>query len=236
VAVGIQGTVRDITNRKRSPEPLQTRSWRFPAGEAAEREHISRELHDQIAEALKTVGFNLQSIKSSPQTAGYAPELDESIELVAEALARIQELSLRPGPSLLDDLGLAAALRAYVVGYNERSGVATEVTGEADVGPIPRDSETACLRIAEEALSNVSRHARATNATVYLAKRNGQLHLSVSDNGIGFDTRQLLNGASASKALGLHAMFEQALAVKGKLKITSVPGKGTLVFVNLPIG
>ncbi len=235
VAIGIQGTVRDITDRKRAQEALQTFSRRVLEAQEAERQNISRELHDEIGQVLTAVSLNLQSIKNVCNTAACAPRLDESVQIIEEALSKIRELSLELRPSLLDDLGLAAALRWYVARFSERSGIATEVTGDADLGVIPSETKTACFRIAQEALTNIARHARATNATVHVANRNGQLHLVVSDNGIGFDSRRLLSGTQSSKSLGLHGMFERALAVRGRLEISSAPGRGTRILVNMPV-
>lgn len=235
VPTGIQGTVRDITERKRAQEALQTFSRRVLEAQEAERQNISRELHDEIGQVLTAVSLNLQTIKTLCNTAACAPRLDESVQIMEEALTKVRELSLELRPSLLDDLGLAAALRWYVARYRKRSGIVTEVTGDADLGVIPSETKTACFRIAQEALTNVARHARATNVSVHVANRNGQLHLVVSDNGIGFESRLFMNGASSSRTLGLRGMFERARAVRGRLEINSAPGKGTRLLVNLPV-
>jgi PAS domain S-box-containing protein len=233
--VGIQGTVRDITERKRAQEALQTFSRRLLEAQEAERQNISRELHDEIGQVLTAVNLNLHTIRSLCKTPACAPRLVESVQIIEEALAKIRELSLELRPALLDDLGLSAALRWYVARYTERSGITTEVTGDPELGTISPEIKTACFRIAQEALTNVARHARATKATVDVAKRNGDLHLTVSDDGIGFDSRLFLNGASGSRALGLHGMWERALAVAGSLEIDAAPGAGTRVFVTIPL-
>jgi PAS domain S-box-containing protein len=234
-AVGIQGSVRDIRERKRAQEALQTYSHRLLEAQEAERQNISLELHDEIGQVLTAVSLNLQSMKDSCSTPDYESPLNESIRLIAEALTRIRQLSRELRPSLLDDLGLAAALRWYVARYSERSGITTEMTGDVDLGVIPQETKTACFRIAQEALANVARHARATHATVHVANQHGQLHLAVSDNGVGFEAQETLHGTSSPKALGLLWMFERALAVRGRLEINSAPGEGTRVFVNMPV-
>lgn len=234
-AVGIQGTVRDITGRKRSHEIGRDQSRPRLEVEEIERQNIGREFHSEIEQVLTAVSLNLQSMKNLCETSTLAPQLDESIRLIEEALAKTRQLSADGPNSILNDLGLAAGLRWYAGRYSERHGLAIKVTGDTDLGLIPIEINSACFGIAREALTNIVRHARATDATVHVAKRNGQLHLAVSDNGIGFETRQLLNGTSLSRTLGLNGMFEYASAVRGNLKITSVPGKGTLVLVHMPI-
>jgi len=234
VAVGVQGTVRDITERKRAQETLQTYARRLVEAQEAERQNVARELHDEIGQILTAVKFSLHAIEKSRQIDSVLPRVAEGIEVVDDALARIRELSLELRPSLLDDLGLAAALRWYVARYSGRSGIAAEVVGDSDIGRIPHEIETACFRITQEALTNIARHARATGATVQLERKNGHLHLTIGDNGVGFDPEVLLNMPS-SMALGLHGMHERAAAVRGQIKINSIPGQGTQVIINVPL-
>ena len=154
--------------------------------------------------------------------------------MVEDALSRVRELSLELRPSLLDDLGLAAALRWYVGRYTARSGIATEIIGDVDMGRISHEVETACFRIVQEALTNTARHSQATRASINIERTNGRFHLTVTDNGIGFESDQLLDGMGSALALGLRGMQERALAVKGYLQVTSKPGHGTEVTLDIP--
>jgi len=235
VAVAVQGTARDITERKRAQQALQTYARRLLEAQEAERQNIARELHDEIGQILTAVSLNLHSIRKSCQTNACLPNIDESIQVVEDALSRVRELSLELRPSLLDDLGLAAALRWYVGRYTARSGIATEILGDADIGRISHEVETACFRITQEALTNAARHSHATRATVQIERTNGDLELRVTDNGIGFDFDQLLYGMASALSLGLRGMQERALAVKGRVQITSKPGQGTQVTLNVPV-
>jgi PAS domain S-box-containing protein len=235
VAVAVQGTARDITERKRAQQALQTYARRLLEAQEAERQNIARELHDEIGQILTAVSLNLHSIRKSCQTNSSLPNIDESIQVVEDALSRVRELSLELRPSLLDDLGLAAALRWYVGRYTARSGIATEILGDADIGRISHEVETACFRITQEALTNAARHSHATRATVLIERTNGNLELRVTDNGIGFDFDQLLYGMASALSLGLRGMQERALAVKGRVQITSKPGQGTRVTLNVPV-
>lgn len=233
--VGIQGTARDITDRKRAEEALQSYSHRLIQAQEAERQNVARELHDEIGQILTAVRINLESVKKSCLTQACARRIDESMDVIDEALVKVRELSLELRPSLLDDLGLAAALRWYVDRYTRRTGIVAKVIGEPEVGRISHEIETACFRIAQEALTNVARHAHATTASVCLKRKDGDLHLAVKDNGIGFNARPLSRAISSVHALGLRGMQERALAVGGSIEIESVRGKGTRVILRVPL-
>ena len=179
--------------------------------------------------------INLQRVQNTCQTEGL-PHVEDSIVIVDEALTRIRELSLELRPSLLDDLGLAAALRWYVDRYGQRTGIVAEVlNGFEEHGRLPRDLETECFRIAQEALTNVARHAQASRVSVQLEDAQEKLVLTITDNGTGFDTDNLLKTASSASTLGLRGMKERALAMNGHVEIESAPGKGTHVRASFPL-
>lgn len=235
VPVGVQGIVRDITERKRAQDALQNYSRRLIEAQEAERQHIARELHDEIGQVLTAVKINLQSIQRLGPDSDWMPPLDESIGIVDEALGRVRELSIELRPSLLDDLGLSAALRWYVDRYAQRTGIRAEVmNGFEEEGRLPREVETACFRIAQEALTNVVRHARANSVSVKLECLREKLVLTISDDGIGFDVEGLFSNASTMAALGLRGMEERALAVRGKIEIESALQNGTRVRASFP--
>jgi signal transduction histidine kinase len=235
VAVGVQGIVRDITERKRAQEALQTFSRRLIEAQEAERQHIARELHDEIGQILTAVKINLQSIQRLAPDSAWLPPLDESVGIVDEALGRVRELSIELRPSLLDDLGLSAALRWYVDRYAQRSGIRAEVVnGFEEDGRLSRELETACFRIAQEALTNVARHAKASSVSVHLERSREKLLLTISDDGMGFDVEGLFSNASTVAALGLRGMEERALALGGEIEIESALQKGTRIRATFP--
>src|SRR5258708_2898003 len=136
--IGVQGTARDISDRKRAQEVLQMYSRRLMEAQEAERQSLARELHDEIGQVLTAVRINLQSIQRSG--GADLSQLDESVAIVDEALGRVRELSIDLRPSLLDDLGLSAALRWYVDRYAQRTGIIAEVLdGFQDGGRLPRE-------------------------------------------------------------------------------------------------
>ena len=229
-------TFRDITDRKRAQEALRIYSQRLIQAQDAERRHIARELHDEIGQVLTAVKINLQSVQRSCRTADCLPRLDESIGIVDEALGCVRELSIELHPSLLDDLGLSAALRWYVDRYAERTGIIAEVLDGFKVdGRLPRELETACFRIAQEALTNVARHAQAGSVSVQLERSRERMLLTVMDDGVGFDIDNLRKKALAASILGLRGMEERALAIGGHIEIDSGSGRGTRVRAIFPL-
>jgi PAS domain S-box-containing protein len=213
-------------------ERLQTLSTRLMEAQETERRHLARELHDEIGQALTAVKINLQSV---PQSAdGSSAALQDSISIVEIALQQVRNLSLDLRPSLLDDLGLVAALRWYVDRYAQRSGVMADFSGDASKIQASPTIETACFRIVQEALTNALRHAQARHVSVELQQRDHTLHLLIHDDGLGFDVPAARERATKGGSLGLLGMEERALLVGGQLKIKSVPQQGTEIDVRLP--
>lgn len=236
VAVGVQGIARDVTDRKRAQEALKTYSRGVIEAQESERKHIARELHDEIGQVLTAVKINLQSIQRLSPSSAWMPPLDESIGIVDEALGRVRELSIELRPALLDDLGLSAALRWYVDRCAQRTGIVAEIrNGFEDEGRLPRDLETACFRIAQEALTNVVRHAKAAHVAIQLDRSREKVLLTITDDGVGFDVQGALRSPSAAAALGLRGMEERVTALRGKIEIESVLQKGTCVRATLPL-
>ena len=236
VAVGVQGSARDITDRKRAQEAQRLYSRRLIQAQETERAKIARELHDEIGQVLTAVRINLQSIKNSCSIDGSVPPLDDSIGVVDEALGRVRELSIELRPSLLDDLGLHAALRWYVDRYAQRTGIIAEVlNGFEGDSRLPRELETACFRIAQEALTNVARHARAASVSVQLQRSRERILLTIVDDGVGFIIDQLRRSETPASALGLRGMEERALAVGGYLEIDSGVQRGTRIRATFPL-
>jgi PAS domain S-box-containing protein len=237
IAIGVQGTARDITERKLAEEALRRYSRRLIEAQEDERQRIARELHDQIGQILTAVQFNLHTVQRLCPTSDAAAHVDDGIRVLDEALEQVRDLSLDLRPSLLDDLGLVPALRWYAGRHARRTGLKPEVFTNL---PQPdarfaRDVETACFRIAQEALTNVARHAHASEVSVSLGIDEENLHLVINDNGAGFDAEVLKKRASSAATLGFQGMRERAEAVGGSFKIVSAPSKGTQINASFPI-
>lgn len=232
--VGVQGTIRDISERKKTQAILREYSRRLVEAQEMERKKIARELHDDIGQILTAVRISLQSTQRTCQIAD-SPRIDDNIVVIDEALKRVRELSLELRPALLDDLGLAAALRWYLKRYCERTAIQGEVDSNFDDDMrLPRKLETACFRISQEALTNVARHAEASQVRISLDRTEHEFRLSISDDGKGFDAAAVLASASA-ESFGLHGIEERALGVGGRIEIQSRLGHGTQLTAHFPL-
>ncbi|MDF2439575.1 MAG: hypothetical protein JWN98_559 [Abditibacteriota bacterium] len=218
---------------------LQVLSHRLIEAQEAERRHIARELHDEVGQVLTAVKLNLQGIQRVAQNptgakaASIEGRLDESIEIVEHALQQVRDLSLNLRPSLLDDLGLGAAMRWYIDRFAKR----TEMRVRMQLETHDRFSsgiETACFRVAQEALTNVGRHAHAQNVLVQLRTDAEHLELTVHDDGTGFDVRAMRERAAGGSSMGLLGMEERASLAGGSLVIESAPDHGTTVRASFP--
>jgi PAS domain S-box-containing protein len=224
----VLGIAQDITERKRAEAALRNYSRLLIEAQEAERQKIARELHDQIGQVLTAVRINLHNIRKSCETAESRSLIDEGMGMVDQALEQVRDLSFELRPSLLDDLGLIAALRWYADRYTQRTGIRTTMVADLPVDQIRlrKELETACFRIVQEALTNVARHARAKNISINLATLNHEIILSIKDDGIGFD-EPAPDGAASASRLGLRGMKERALGLGGRLEISSSSARGT---------
>lgn len=233
LAIAIQNA--QLFNRVQSDrERLQTLSSRLLEAQETERRYIAHELHDEIGQALTAVKINLQMLQRSTRNNHEIP-IEDSIEIVNHALQQVRHLSLDLRPSLLDDLGLQATLRWYIERQIQRTGIHIKLQCLPFELGLPQKIGIACFRIIQEALTNVVRHAQATSVSIILQQRENSLHLLIQDDGVGFDTQAAKVQASYGTSLGLLGMEERALLVGGQLTITSVPGNGTEIYLQLPI-
>jgi PAS domain S-box-containing protein len=239
---GIVFNYRDITERKlgegklkESRQRLQALSRRLVEVQETERRSLARELHDEIGQGLTVAEFNLQAMLQLPDNDALAPRLKESLDVVDRVLEQVHDLSLNLRPSMLDDLGLEPALRWYTGRQAALAGLKAEVR----VAPLEQRLdpmiETECFRVAQEALTNVVKHAKARTVTVELTKNDEQLHLSVRDDGVGFDVASVRERAVRGASLGLLSMEERTTLVGGGLQYHAAPGQGTEVHAWFPL-
>jgi signal transduction histidine kinase len=215
-------------------ERLRTLSGRLLEVQENERRHLARELHDEIGQVLTAVKINLQGVQCLPETSLLAPHLEESIGIIEHALQQVRTLSLDLRPSLLDDLGLVSALRWYVDSQARRAGFAAQFTADPFLTRLSPAIETACFRIAQEALTNVARHAHAQRVDVELRRRGMEVQLAIRDDGVGFDV-QIARDHAGGMSLGLLGMQERTALVGGQIDITSGPAQGTEICVRFPL-
>jgi signal transduction histidine kinase len=221
---------------KQQNEQLQAAkvSRRIVEVQEAERREVANRLHDMVGQKLTALSLNLNIVKGQlpSQAAQIGPRLDDSLKLVEETTESIRDVMAELRPAVLDDFGLAAVLRWYADQFTTRTGVATSVIEEGAGRRLSPTAEHALFRMAQNALANVAKHARADKAIVTLRTAPRATCLSVADNGEGFDPAALRQPA-LDHGWGLMIMRERAAAIGAQLTIESAPGRGTEVVVTL---
>lgn len=231
----------DITERKQveealaeQTEQLRVLSARLADVQEAERQRIARELHDQVGQNLTAMGINLNVLRPYLAEASDAAQacLNDLLVLVKETTGRIRGVMADLRPPELDDYGLLAALRWYTGQIGPRAGLAIAVEGEEPSPRLSSQSETALFRIAQEALTNVVKHAQATHAMVSVKADEETVRMTVADDGVGFAPAEL-ERADAAPHWGLLTMRERAQAIGARWRVESSPGQGTRVVVEI---
>lgn len=208
---------------------LRALSLRLVEVQESERRFLARELHDELGQLLTALKMVLdQSIPLAPPTLGAG--LGQAVELTQELVARLRHLSLTLRPPLLDDLGLQVAMEWQIRRFSEQTGLAIEFR-HAVPSRLPPQVETAFFRIAQEALTNVVRHANARTATVRLWADPERAGLQIEDDGCGFDPEVTRARAST----GLSGMQERVDLLHGDFHLESHPEQGTRLTVELPL-
>jgi len=227
----------EIVQRQRAEEAHRQVLRRLSEAQETERGRISRELHDRLGQDLTTLKLGLQLLRKQGP---FTPQVQESIgklEVLAEGLMRdLHRLAWELRPSTLDDLGLELALQRYATEWSENSKIVVDFHSDGLEGRrLPLEFETALYRVAQEALTNVLRHAKSERVSLLLERRTEQVSLIVEDNGTGFDAEALWQAPSTQGKLGLLGMSERVKLLGGMFTIESSPGNGTTVFARLPL-
>jgi len=219
----------------RAYDRLRRLTRRLEAAKEDERQHIARELHDDMGPALTAVIINLQLLSRSPDPESTSKRIDDTIELVDRMVQRIRDLSLALRPPLLDELGLVPALKGYLEAQTERAGIEIEVDADFAGEGLPAEVAITAFRIVQEAVTNVIRHAKASRVLVNVRRKDAGLDIVVEDDGCGFDVAGAVERATSGKAIGLLGMQERVRMLDGDIDISSVPGRGTRVRVHMPL-
>ena len=213
-----------------SRQALQKLTLQLLRVQEEERRRISRDLHDDINQRLALLAMDIEAVgrqlSSSSDDVGRA--IQEIQDRVVELSDVVRHLAYQLHPSILDDLGLPIALQRLVDDFTARSRIRGSF-GHRDVpAAVPQEIASCLYRVAQESLSNVARHASASQVDVELTRSQSELIVTITDNGVGFDSEQSLNG---SHGLGLIGMKERVALVHGELLVSSAVGKGTRVQV-----
>lgn len=249
----IVATGRDITERKRTEaavqhseehyrelfhqayqmqEKLRRLSDRILGIQEQERTRISRDLHDEVGQALTAINVNLAVLQNAlpnpPPEA--AQRIADTRQLLEQTMETVHRFSRELRPAMLDDLGLLPALRSYVKGFTQRTGIAVRFAATEGAGVEQLDSErkTVVYRVVQEGLNNTAKHARARQAVVAITEQPYGVRLEVQDDGQGFVTDTVTN------RLGLLGISERVRLVHGEFAVESAPGRGTILRITIP--
>ncbi len=204
----------------------------------AERQRIARELHDETGQTLTALGMGLRGMSEMIVTnkTRAIEQANQLEKLATDGVVELQHLVTGLHPPQLDDLGLLAALRWYTSDVSDRTGIPINLVSHGGKPQLSSDLRAVVFRIAQEAITNVVRHANATRIDMQLDYTDENIYLRVEDNGQGFITDAVMKKKPGKPtALGLMGMVERASLVGGTCTILSQPGKGTLIQVNVPI-
>jgi PAS domain S-box-containing protein len=227
---GGTGSVREITERLRMEREIREQAAELAAGR--ERAHLAQELHDSVTQALFSMTMTAGAARMllEQDRPGVEAKLEELGALAREALAEMRGLILELRPDSVADEGLETALGKHLVTVQGRTGLPIRLEIQPGPDRLPLSIEDALYRIAREAIHNVVKHARATEATVRLTRDPTTVRLEVRDDGVGFRRRRKDEG------LGLDGMAARAERLGGSLTVRSSPGHGTVVSAELPVG
>ncbi len=217
-----------------SQERLRALSRRLLEVQEEERRSLARDLHDDIGQALTALKIQLESLARAGSGVLKA-QVEECVGTTQHALARVRQLSLNLRPLQLDDLGLAAALRSHLDRQASVGGLKPHFDANEAPPVVSPEVETACFRIAQEAITNVLRHAQAANLWVRLFTADGRLALSVRDDGKGFDLEGARRRAAEGASLGVVGMEERAALEGGTFELRAAPGQGTVLLATFPL-
>jgi two-component system CheB/CheR fusion protein len=227
----------EISEHKQAEQARQLLLRQLVTAQEEERRRIARELHDQMGQDLTVLMLGLKMLRDAAPGDSPIHERVAPLQTLATQIGReVRTLALQLRPPSLDDLGLAATLANYVEEWSARVLVAVDFhsIGLAE-RRLPLSIETALYRVAQEALTNVLKHAQATSVSLIVERREGTVQMIIEDDGAGFDVAAVRRNAHTEHRLGLVGMEERVALLGGTLTIEAAPGRGTTVFVRIPV-
>jgi signal transduction histidine kinase len=234
------GIQRDVTDKhlaseqiRTSREQLRALASRLQKVREEERTEVAREIHDELGQALTGLKLDIAWMKNRlPRDHEMMTQCVSVIQRIDQTLTAVRRIATALRPSVLDQLGLAAALEWQGQEFRARTGIAVEMEVLTDDSPIPDDLGSSAFRILQESLTNIARHANATRVKIRLEQTPSGLTLEITDDGIGAPDMCL----DGTKSLGVVGMRERALACGGEFSITGKPNRGTSVLLRVPLG
>ncbi len=199
-----------------------------------ERGRLARELHDGSGQMLTSLLVRIKTLERKAESVEVREGLSSMLDIVAETIDQLRDLSYRLRPAALEEFGLPVALKTLVDDIADEAGLTINCHLDLNGVTLPSGVEVTLYRIAQECLTNIIRHAQANNVVINLEQSGDSLCMRVEDDGIGFSPHQI-TAVSGQRHLGIVSMYERAAIVGGKLDVFSAPGQGTTILVNIPI-
>lgn len=232
--------IRDVTERKQSEaerrrltEELRKLADHLQDIREEERTHIAREIHDELGQQLTVIKMDLSWLRKKLPDQGaevLRNKVNELLQMVDESVKTVRRIASELRPSLLDDMGLVAAMEWHLEEFEKRSGIEKEAHLPAREILLPEAIKIGLFRILQESLTNVARHSGANKVIVQFGQTNNKITLNITDNGKGLNS-----GHAAKKTLGLLGMQERVNMMGGEYKLAGKPGAGTTVSVEIPL-
>jgi signal transduction histidine kinase len=217
---------------------LRHLSHRILQAQEEERKRISRDLHDQVAQALVGINVHLEALsqEAAISSKGLKSKIARTQRLVEKSVNVVHRFARELRPPVLDDLGLIPALHSFLKDFTKMTGIRIHFTSftSSPIRELDSAASTVLYRLVQEALTNVARHAQARHVNIALQKVTGAIQLAITDDGKGFDAQRVLFGNSQNR-LGVLGMRERVQMIGGQCSLESAPGKGTTVCAVIPL-
>lgn len=222
-------------NRARAEEAKHSLSERILHVQEEERKRISRELHDELGQSLMAISMNLEMLKRSAgeQNETLKTKFADIHQLVQQTMDTVHRFARELRPAMLEELGLVPTLRSYLKDFAARTGLRVNFRSDASAEALDRDQKIVVFRVAQESLTNIAKHARASQVDFSICQINDEIRLTVADDGKAF-SEDLLESARKRGRLGLVGMEERVGLVGGSFSIEPRLGNGTTIRVTLP--
>jgi signal transduction histidine kinase len=228
---------RNITDQKRAEEHIHTLTQELMRAQESERQRISRDLHDHVAQELSALKIGYETLFDN--TPGIPSKIrrkvSEMSKIFVESINAVRDLAYNLRPPVLDELGLVQALLQYCHDFSENNGIIIDFhsAGMKDL-KLDFDTEINLYRIIQEALANIKKHANASLVTVRIVVAFPNIILRIKDNGKGFDVQKRLTAIVKEKRMGIRSMEERVKLLKGNIEIQSKPDQGTKISIKFP--
>ncbi len=237
--IALIGFIVNLSEGKLANQKMRDLTHKTVNFQEDERKRVSRELHDGINQLLVSIRYKLDNAKSkilkqSPQDE-ISHVIDDADEILSTSIQEVRRISRYLRPTLLDDLGLSAAIDSLSSDFSKRNNIEVTTENNCQKQRLPQEVETAFYRIIQEALTNIEKHARNANHVILkIDKMRKRVTLSISNDGLGFD-KTTLDQTNPDRGLGLRNMIDRAELLEGHMTVNSAPEKGTTVIVTIPL-